>query len=98
MAYKLIWSPSSRDDLRDIVHFIARDSRERAEAFGLRLIHETERLEPFPELGRVVPEFGNPMIRELVVRSYRIIYRLSPEKEQLEILRIWHGARGNPPA
>ena len=26
MAYKLIWSPASRDDLRDIVSFISRDS------------------------------------------------------------------------
>jgi len=42
MAYKLIWSPASRDDLHDIVSFIARDSRDRAEAFGYRLIAETE--------------------------------------------------------
>ena len=26
MAYKLIWSPASRDDLHDIVHFISRDT------------------------------------------------------------------------
>ena len=38
MAYKLIWSPASRDDLRDIVTFISRDSRPRAETFGYRLI------------------------------------------------------------
>jgi plasmid stabilization system protein ParE len=36
MAYKLIWSPVSRDDLRDIVRFIARDNPERAESFGYR--------------------------------------------------------------
>ncbi|HSH38007.1 MAG TPA: type II toxin-antitoxin system RelE/ParE family toxin [Chthoniobacterales bacterium] len=53
MAYKLIWSPASRDDLRDIVSFIARDSRSRAEAFGYRLMRETDKLERFPELGRV---------------------------------------------
>jgi len=27
MACKLIWSPIARDDLRDIVRFIARDNR-----------------------------------------------------------------------
>src|SRR5829696_580736 len=30
MAYKLIWSPAARDDLHDIVVFIARDNQNRA--------------------------------------------------------------------
>jgi hypothetical protein len=34
MACKLIWSPAARDDLHDIVRFIARDNPERAESFG----------------------------------------------------------------
>jgi hypothetical protein len=34
MAYKLIWSPAARDDLHDIVIFIARDNPERAMSFG----------------------------------------------------------------
>jgi plasmid stabilization system protein ParE len=58
MAYKLIWSPASRDDLYDIVSFIARDSHQRAEAFGYRLIAATDKLHSFPEFGRVVPEYG----------------------------------------
>jgi plasmid stabilization system protein ParE len=71
MAYELIWSPASRDDLRDIVHFISRDSRRRAEMFGYRLIAETDKLQHFSELGRIVPEYGLPTIREIIVRSYR---------------------------
>ncbi len=66
MAYKLIWSPASRDDLRDIVSFISRDSRLRAEAFGYRLISETDKLQSFPEIGRVVPEYGIQTIREIM--------------------------------
>ena len=73
MAYKLIWSPASRDDLRDIVSFISRDSRERAEAFAYRLIAETEKLQDFPEAGRVVPEHDITTLREIIVRSYRIV-------------------------
>ena len=53
MAYKLIWSPASRDDLRDIVTFISRDSRQRAETFGYRLIAETDKLQNFSEIARV---------------------------------------------
>lgn len=34
MAYKLIWSPAARDDLHDIVIFIARDNSERTALEG----------------------------------------------------------------
>ena len=77
MAYKLIWSPASRDDLHHIVSFISRDSRRRAEAFGYRLIAETDKPQNFPEIGRVVPEYRIPTIREIIVRSYRIVYRVN---------------------
>ena len=96
MAYKLIWSPASRDDLRDIVSFISRDSTRRAEAFGFRLIAETGKLQAFPEIGRVVSEYYTETIREIVVRSYRIVYRLNHERELVEIARLWHAARGTP--
>lgn len=96
MAYQLIWSPSSRDDLRDVVSFIARDSKDRAEAFGYRLIHEAEKLESHPELGRVVLEYYDVSLRELIVRSYRIVYRVSHQDCRIEIIRVWHAARGKP--
>ena len=53
-------------------------------------------LRDFPELGRVVPEFAHPSIREIVVRSYRVIYRLDHAGRRVDIARFWHGARGNP--
>ena len=40
MAYKLIWSPAARDDLHDIVVFIARDNPNRAMSFGYELISD----------------------------------------------------------
>lgn len=96
MAYKLIWSPASRDDLRDIVSFISRDSPRRAEAFGYRLIAETDKLRNFGEIGRVVPEFDTATIREIIVRSYRIVYRVNHDRELVEIARLWHAGRGTP--
>ena len=85
MAYKLIWSPASRDDLHDIVRFISRDSPQRAEVFGYRLIAETDKLRDFPEIGRVVPEFDVSTIREIFVRSYRIVYRANHQRRLIEI-------------
>jgi toxin ParE1/3/4 len=96
MAYGLIWSPISRDDLQQIVRFIARDDRNRAAAFGLRLIKAIEQAQHFPEIGRIVPELGDPIMREIVLRPYRIIYRVDHSRSLIEVVRVWHGARGEP--
>jgi toxin ParE1/3/4 len=96
MACKLIWSPAARDDLRDIVRFIARDNPRRAESFGYELMTRTDILHDHPEAGRIVPEYRNPRIREIIYRPYRIVYRLDIERQLVEIARVWHAARGNP--
>jgi toxin ParE1/3/4 len=96
MAYKLIWSSSSRDDLHDIVLFISRDNPEQAMTFGYRLISETDKLQTAPEIGRKVPEYRNPIIREIIVRPYRIVYRVNHERKLCEVVRVWHSARGTP--
>ena len=71
MAYKLIWSPAARDDLHDIVVFIARDNPNRAMSFGYELISETDRLQEFPESGRIVPEYRNADIRSSTLSEWR---------------------------
>jgi plasmid stabilization system protein ParE len=96
MAYKLIWSPAARDDLHDITVFIARDDSDRAMYFGYELISETDRLQEFPLLGRIVPEYRNDNLREIIFRRYRIVYRVKHENKHCEIARVWHSARGIP--
>ena len=97
MACKLIWSPASRDDLRDIVRFIARHNPRRAESFAYQLMARTDVLQQHPEIGRSVPEHRDPRIREIIFRPYRIVYRVDSERELVEIARVWHAARGTPP-
>jgi plasmid stabilization system protein ParE len=96
MAYKLIWSPLSRDDLHDIVRYISLDSPQRAESFAYRLIQQTDLLQEHAEIGRRVPEFRNQLIREIVFKPYRIVYRLDHSQKVVEIIRVWHAARGTP--
>ena len=96
MAYKLIWSPLSRDDLRDIVRFISHDSPERAQAFALRLIAYVDMLQDQPEIGRIVSEHRTQNLREIIFRPYRIVYRVNHEQKVVDISRVWHGARGTP--
>jgi plasmid stabilization system protein ParE len=96
MAFKIIWSRQARDDLRDIVSFIAANNRPVAESFGFRLMAKVDVLEQFPKIGRIVPEEQDESIREIILPPYRIIYRVLAENHVVAIVRLWHGARGEP--
>lgn len=48
-------------------------------------------LSRFPRTGRKVPEFDDENIRELIVYSYRVIYRL--QEENIVIAAVIHGRR-----
>ena len=96
MGYRIALAPSARGDLRDIVRYISLDSPDRAIAFGQFLVGSIRRLGDFPEMGRIVPEFDDPAIREIVVRTYRVIYRLDLGARRVEVIRFWHAARGKP--
>ena len=96
MACKIIWSLQARDDLREIVSFIAADNPTAAETFGFRLMSKVDLLANFPLLGRVVPEENDESLREIILRPYRIIYKVLPAQQVVAVARIWHGARGEP--
>jgi toxin ParE1/3/4 len=49
-------------------------------------------LAQFPKLGRVVPEFGNDRVREVIEDTYRIIYYLKSDT-QIDVLAVVHGAQ-----
>ena len=85
------WTPQAADDLDAIAEFIARDSPHFASLFVADILQTVERLIDFPESGRIVPEIGNKSIREVILGSYRIIYRR--HSEAVEILTVHHGAR-----
>jgi plasmid stabilization system protein ParE len=42
----------------------------------------------------MVPEFGRPNLRELVVRPYRLVYRL--RGDVVEVVTVFHAARMFP--
>ncbi len=52
---------------------------------------ETKILARFPRSGRKVPEFDDENVRELIVYSYRIIYRL--QDNEVVIAAVIHGKR-----
>ena len=85
------WTPQAADDLNAIAEFISRDSPHCSSLFVLDVLHAVDRLIQFPNSGRVVPEISDPLVRELILGSYRIIYRV--REDLVEILTVFHGAR-----
>ncbi len=96
MAFKLTWSPSARQDLRDIAEYIAEDNPVAARRFVETLFKAVERLIDFPESGRTVPEFGDSGVREIIRKPFRIVHRINRANQTIDIVRVWHAARGVP--
>lgn len=87
----LIWTREALDKLDEIEEFIATDSPKRAETFVNYLIERGESISQNTRIGREVPEIMNPDIREIIVKKYRIVYRI--KKEKIEILTVFEGHR-----
>lgn len=85
------WTPQAADDLDAAAEYVARDSPHYASLFVERILDAIDRLEQFPLRGRIVPEKQDPAVRELLVGSYRIVYR--HQRDIVEVLTIHHGAR-----
>lgn len=67
MDVRVTWSPAAQRDLDEIAAYIARDSRSYTASFVLRVHRAASQLDAFPESGGIVPEFGDPGIRERIV-------------------------------
>ena len=96
MDYTIVWTQSALDDLRELVRYIAADNPAAAERFGSAIIKRVEGITNFPRIGRVVPEIGNELIREVILAPYRIVYGVDDTTRQITVIRVWHGARGTP--
>jgi addiction module RelE/StbE family toxin len=88
---KIKWSKDSIDDIKEICRYIAEDPPDYAKLFKDRIFEIVEHLELFPEMGRRVPESDDPSVRELIYKSYRIIYQI--KEGHLEIITVLHGSK-----
>jgi toxin ParE1/3/4 len=89
VARALVWSPDAIEDIEAIAAYIERDSPWYAKAVVSKLIETAEAIPEYPQLGRIVPELGDPNIRECLVHRYRLIYRL--EENRAVIAAVIHG-------
>lgn len=91
MARTIGWPESATSDLEEAAEFIARDSRFYAAALVRETQEAAQSLRSLAERGRLVPEINAPDIRELFIRSYRLIYHTMGD--HIFILALVHSAR-----
>ena len=90
---KVQFAESADEDLDDIVAWYdALLVPEVGRRLVVSIIERVEQLELFPESGTATPEFENPLLRELQMPPFRIIYRIE-SAELVSIVRIWRSER-----
>jgi plasmid stabilization system protein ParE len=87
----LRWSQRARADLKAIHAHIARDSPRNATTVAREFLQRAEEIPSTPRAARVVPELGDPTIREIPVHSWRLIYQL--RDEHVFVLTLVHKRR-----
>jgi toxin ParE1/3/4 len=90
--YKITFAVSAVQDLEAIRTWYA---DQQIPEVGERLIEAVfsavERLADFPKSGRIVPEFGNVYLREIIHPPFRIVYRI--DKRGVRIVLVWRSER-----
>ncbi len=84
---KVVWTDSAISDLNDIGEYIAKDSERYAQLTVERLFSSVDILEKNPRLGKVVQEFNNEKIREIIRIDFRIVYKITTEY-RIDILTV----------
>ena len=88
----ILFAESAIVDLEELKRWYAEQG---ASDVGGRFVTEIfERigtLRDHPDIGRVVPEFGQPFLRELIHPPFRIVYRREPKK--VRVVRVWRSER-----
>ncbi len=91
-AITIRFAESAVADLEEIKRWYAEQD---VPDVGDRLISEiferVETLRDHPDIGRVVPEFDQPFLRELIHPPFRIVYRREPK--HVRIVRVWRSER-----
>ena len=88
------WAEVAVHDLEEIVAFLALDSQQGAERVLQRIEDRAAALESSPARGRVVPELARFQMRtwrELVIRPYRLVYRI--EGDAVLVLALFDARR-----
>jgi len=92
---RIQFAPSALEDLQAIAAWYAdQDIPDIGQKMLASLMDAVKDLADYPEMGREVPEFNVPTLRELIRPPFRIVYRLEKQKPQaISVIRFWRSER-----
>jgi toxin ParE1/3/4 len=90
-VYRLRWSRRAEADLEEIEQYIAADDPVAAARWVDKLVERARKAALVPFAGRVVPEFRMERLREVFVRTYRIVYRIVGD--EVQVITVFEGHR-----
>jgi plasmid stabilization system protein ParE len=90
---RVLWTDSAVAHLQAIHDYIAQTSPEYALRIIDQITNRSIQIASFPFSGRMVPEFDQHEVREIVEGSFRIIYLIREATKQLEVLAVIHTSR-----
>ena len=89
---KISLAESAIEDLEDILNYY---SEQKVPHVGKRVVSQVlediECLKNQPDMGRIVPEFEQNRLRELIRPPFRIVYLR--ESSKIRIVRVWRSER-----
>ena len=85
---KVYWTDRAKARLKELESYIAQDSETAAKKVVKRLLIKSNQISVLPYSGRKVPEYGQDDIREMLVKPYRIIYRIRTDR--IDVLTVMH--------
>ena len=88
---RVAWSEGALSELDEGISYIAEDSIGSAVRVLELILESAESLSKMGERGRVVPERGDPSVRELLVDPFRLLYHLG--ESNIVILGVLHQRR-----
>ncbi len=95
---KVTLSDSAVEDLASVLAYY---EAEGVPDMGRRLVAEVlsriEELQVNPDIGRIVPEFRTPALRELIHPPFRVVYRRQQQRAQVVRVRRSERALRLPP-
>ena len=90
---KLVWSARASIDLIQIGDFIAKSAPENARRHVQLLLDRAEQAAKFPQSGRMVPEYQDENLREMIEGNYRIVYEVDARKKTVTVITVFEGRK-----
>lgn len=89
---KISFAKSALHDLEDVLKYYEEQKIPHiGEKLIAKVIKDIELLSNHPEIGRIVPEFDQDHLRELIRPPFRIVYR--KDQNKVRVVRVWRSER-----